>query len=256
MPRCCGSPANSVAFTLVFFLAILAETSCDQASRLRHFLHRARTKARTPADAVTPTMKDPDRHDQFLHRIKEGKIGLLLLGDSITDWWPKQGEWSWLHLAGYEPANFGVAGDRTEHLLWRITHGELDTINPKVAVLLIGTNNIGNFEDEEPVWVANAINQIVLTIHERLPNARVLLLGILPRGDKESAERKRVREVNNQIRTLEDHDKTRYLDLTSAFLDGDENIPIDIMRDQLHLTAKGYDIWFREMEPLLNEMMR
>ena len=200
-------------------------------------------------------MKDPDWHDQFLHRIKEGKIGLLFLGDSITYSWPKQGELSWARLAGYVPASFGVPGDRTEHLLWRITHGELEEINPKVAVVLIGTNNIGGFTDEKPAWVANAIKKIVLVVHERLPNTRVLLLGIFPRGEKGSSERKRVREVNNQIRTLEDHDKTRYLDLTPGFLDSDGNIPPDVMPDQLHLTARGYEIWLREMGPLLKEMI-
>jgi lysophospholipase L1-like esterase len=214
-----------------------------------------RAKRRTPADAATPIMKDPERHQQFLNRINEGNIGLLFLGDSLTDWWPTQGERSWIRLANYEPASFGVAGDRTEHLLWRITHGELEGINPKVTVVLIGTNNIGNFEDEKPESIAKAIRQIVLIIHQRLPSTRVLLIGILPRGDKNSIERKKARDVNNQIRNLEDHDKTRYLDLTSAFLDIDGNIPAAVMPDQLHLTAEGYEIWLREMEPLLKEMM-
>lgn len=250
MRRCCRSPVHCVAFTLLFFLAALIGNSSGSS------LQDAPTKPRTSADAVTPTMKDPDWHDQFLHRIKEGKIGLLFLGDSITYWWPKQGELSWARLAGYVPASFGVPGDRTEHLLWRITHGELEEINPKVAVVLIGTNNIGAFADERPEWIAESIRQIVLTIHERLPSTRVLLIGILPRGDKNSTERKKAREVNDQIRNLEDHDKTRYLDLTSALLDSDGNIPTDIMPDQLHLTARGYEIWLREMEPLLKEMMR
>jgi len=212
-------------------------------------------KGRTPADAATPMMKDPDRHEQFLNRIKEGNIGLLFLGDSLTDWWPTQGERSWRSLANYEPASFGVAGDRTEHLLWRITHGELEGINPKVTVVLIGTNNIGNFENEKPESIAKAIRQTVLIIHERLPSTRVLLIGILPRGDKNSIERKNARDVNDQIRNLEDHDKTRYLDLTSALLESDGNIPAAVMPDQLHLTARGYEIWLREMEPLLKEMM-
>jgi lysophospholipase L1-like esterase len=242
------------AFSLFFFLAVMTIAGCDR-SRLWHFL-RGTGRKRAPADAVTPTMKDPERHDQFLHQIKAGEIGLLFLGDSITDWWPTQGASSWLRLASYRPANFGVAGDRTEHLLWRITHGELNGINPKVVVVLIGTNNIGQFNEEKPAWVANGIKQIVLTIRERLPDTRVLVLGIFPRGTRQSAERKKVHEVNDQIQTLEDHNKIHYLDLASAFLDSAGNIPADRMRDQLHLTAQGYDIWFREIQPVVEEMMK
>ena len=98
---------------------------------------------RTPSDAITPAMKDQQRHADFLFRKTEGEIGLLFLGDSITDFWPRRGEASWLQLAPYKPANFGISGDRTEHLLWRIANGELDGISPKVTVLMIGTNNVG-----------------------------------------------------------------------------------------------------------------
>src|SRR5687768_6223587 len=102
---------------------------------------QAPKKPRTEADAVTPAIKDRHRHDMFLYRITQGDVGLLFLGDSITDGWPRSGEWSWLKFAPYKPANFGIGGDRTEHLLWRITNGELDGIKPKVTVLMIGTNN-------------------------------------------------------------------------------------------------------------------
>ena len=99
--------------------------------------------ARTEESAVTPVDRNPLRHAQFLYRLKEGKVGLLFLGDSITDGWPRGGEWTWLKFAPYEPADFGVSGERTEDVLWRITNGELDGISPKVTVLMIGTNNVG-----------------------------------------------------------------------------------------------------------------
>jgi lysophospholipase L1-like esterase len=240
---------------VVWLAALLILASCDRSS-IRHFLHRLRTKSRTPMDAVTPLMKDQDRHQQFLEQAKEGGIDVLFLGDSITDWWPKLGEESWRRLVDYKPANFGVSGDRTEHLLWRITHGELEGINPKVVVILIGTNNIGNFEDERPEWIASGIKQIVATVHERLPAARVLLLGIFPRDGKESAGRKIAREVNEVVRGLDDGDKTRFLDIGESFLDRDGNILPDVIPDQLHLVAKGYEIWLEKMTPLLSEMMR
>jgi beta-glucosidase len=207
-------------------------------------------------DALTPMMKDEDRHRQFLERIKQGGIDVLFLGDSITDWWPTVGEESWSRLARYNPTNFGVSGDRTEHLLWRITHGELEGIDPKAVVILIGTNNIGNFEDERPEWIADGIRQIVATVRERLPNAKVLLFGIFPRDGKDTAQRRAVRAVNDLICRLDDGDKTRFVDIGESFLDADGNIAPDLMPDQLHLSAKGYEIWFHKIAPLLAEMFQ
>jgi len=237
---------------LVCAAALLLFASCDRAS-IRHFLHG--TKARTAADAVSPVVKDQDRHQQFLERIKQGEIDVLFLGDSITEGWATIGEKSWSRLANYKPADFGIANDRTENVLWRITHGELEGIEPRVVVILIGTNNVGHFEDERPEWIAGGIRQIVATVHERLPKAKVILLAIFPRDGKESPRRRAVRDVNNLIRGLDDGDKTRFLDIGESFLDADGNIPSDIMADQLHLTAKGYEIWFEKITPLLNEII-
>jgi lysophospholipase L1-like esterase len=235
--------------------ALLVFASCDRGA-VRHFLHRLKTKPRTQMDALTPMMKDEDRHRQFLDRIKQGGIDVLFLGDSITDWWPTVGEKSWSRLAHYNPANFGVSGDRTEHLLWRITHGELEGIDPKVVMILIGTNNIGNFEDERPEWIAGGIRQIVATVRERLPNAKVLLLGIFPRDGRDTGQRQAVRTVNDLIRGLDDGDKTRFVDIGESFLDADGNIPPDIMPDQLHLSAKGYEIWNEKIAPLLAKLFQ
>jgi lysophospholipase L1-like esterase len=201
-------------------------------------------------------MKDPHRHAEFLYRITEGQVGLLFLGDSITDGWPRRGEWSWLKFAPYYPANFGVSADRTEHVLWRITHGELDGINPKVTVIMIGTNNIGQISDERPEWAANGIVKIVETVHEKLPQTQVLLLGIFPSATKGSLHRQKIAQINQTIAKLDDGKKTRYLDIGGSFLNADGEIPADVMPDKLHPSAKGYDIWYEAMEPLLKEMMK
>ena len=113
--------------------------------------------------------RNPMRHAQFLNRIKDGRLDLLFLGDSITDNWPRIGESSWMKLAPYNPADFGISGERTEDVLWRITNGELDGIAPKVTVLMIGTNNIGQHKDEKPEWTVAGIRKVVATIHEKLP---------------------------------------------------------------------------------------
>jgi beta-glucosidase len=212
-------------------------------------------KPRTPEDAVTPAIKDPKRHEQFLARIHEGPIGLLFLGDSIMDAWPSRGKESWQKFAKYDPADFGISGDRTEHVLWRITHGELDGIRPKVVVVMIGTNNVGHFKDEKPEWAAAGVKKIVETIHAKLPETKVLLLGVFPRDAKDSPTRKKVEATNQIISKLDDGQKTRYLDIGKEFLDSEGEIPKDIMPDRLHPNAKGYDIWYEAMRPLLEKMM-
>lgn len=248
--------STAIRCFILFATILLGVASCDPITELRKLVHRARTKARSASDAMTPVMKDPDRHQHFLDRIKEGDIGLLFLGDSITESWPTESAATWRQFGNYKPANFGVGADRIEHLLWRITHGELAGIDPKVVVVLIGTNNIGHFEDERSEWIANGIKQVVTTVHERLPRTKVLLLGIFPRDALDARQRKVTREVNDQIRKLDNGKDTRFLDIGDSFLDGNGNIRPEIMPDQLHLTAKGYEIWFEKMRPLLDEMMR
>jgi lysophospholipase L1-like esterase len=212
--------------------------------------------ARTPDDAVTPAVKDPQRHEQFLARIKAGPVGLLFLGDSITDVWPGRGPSSWRKLARYHPADFGISGDRTEHVLWRITHGELEGIAPKVVVIMIGTNNVGHFESEKPEWAAKGVEKIVEVVHEKLPEARVLLLGVFPRGAKDSDARKKVSAVNQLIAKLGDGRGTCYLDIGRRFLNAHGEIPADIMPDALHPSDKGYTIWYNAMRPTLERLLR
>ena len=213
-------------------------------------------KTRTAEDSLTPTVKDPKRHEQFLARIKEGPVGLLLLGDSITDFWPGRGKESWEKLAPYHPADFGISADRTEHVLWRITNGELDGIAPKTVMIMIGTNNIGHFQEEQPEWAAAGVKKIVETVHAKLPETKVLLLSVFPRDRKNSSARQKVEAINEIISKLDDGNKTRYLDISKSFLDADGEIPNDIMPDGLHPNAHGYDLWYEAMQPLLDKMMK
>jgi lysophospholipase L1-like esterase len=213
-------------------------------------------KPRTPESAITPTIKNPERHQKFLAQAKQGNIDLLFLGDSITDGWPGKGPESWKKFAPYHPADFGISADRTEHVLWRIENGELDGISPKVTVILIGTNNTGQCPDEKPEWAANGVTKIVDTVHEKLPKTKVLLLAVFPCGIKNTPRRQKVEQINKIISKLDDRKQTRFLDIGSKFLDEKGEIPPDVMPDKLHPTAKGYDIWYEAMKPLLDEMMR
>ena len=190
---------------------------------------------RTPESAVTPFDRNHKRHDGFMARIKEGPVGLLFLGDSITDGWPRGGKDTWAKFAPYHPADFGISGERTEDVLWRITNGELDGIEPKATVIMIGTNNIGHFGDEKPEWVAAGVKKIVDTVRGKLPKAKILLLGVFPReASAEGGLRKKVVAINAIIKDFGDGKDVTYLDLSAKFLDEQGNIPKDIMPDFLH----------------------
>ncbi len=193
-------------------------------------------------------------HESFLKRAKEGKIDLLFLGDSITEGWGNNAVWQ-KHYGAQNAANFGIGGDTTENVLWRIQNGELEGIAPKVTVLLIGTNNFG-LEGHAPDAVAKGIAAVVQTIHKKLPGTKVLLLAIFPRDEKPNTEtRGKIKKVNDQIAKLDDRKTVRYLDLGPKLANPDGSLSKEIMPDFLHLSEKGYQIWAESMDPLLKEMM-
>jgi len=241
-----------VAFALLLILAYANRYRLRQA---KAFVLNRYANPRASTDALTPTPKDLERHRDFLERIKRGNIDVVFFGDSITDYWPIEGENTWSRFAIYNPANFGVSGDRTEHLLWRLQNGELEGINPKVIVVLIGTNNIGAIQYQRPEWIFHGIQKIVETIQSRLPNAKIILHAIFPRNTKDSDPRKRATQVNEKIAKLADGRKIIFADFYSSFLDANGEISPDVMPDGLHLSTKGYDIWYQQLEPLLSRLM-
>jgi lysophospholipase L1-like esterase len=215
-----------------------------------------------------PTGKFQKRHADFLARGKAGPIGVLMLGDSITEGWTKAPH-IWEHYYGqWQPANFGIGGDQTQHVIWRIENGELDNIHPKVVVLMIGTNNAGVYSSEE---IVAANKKIVELIRAKIPETKVLLLAIFPRDagkDRttgviteraiaDAARRKPIIVAANiELAKLDDGKNVRFLDVGAQFLGQDGKIPWQIMPDQLHPTAAGYQLWAEAMQPLLTEMMK
>jgi lysophospholipase L1-like esterase len=193
-------------------------------------------------------------HEGFLKRAKEGKVDLLFLGDSITQGWGNNAVWQ-KHYGSLNAVNFGIGGDTTENVLWRILNGEIDGISPKVAVLMIGTNNFG-LEGHQPPDVVKGITTIVQTLRKKLPSTKILLLGIFPRDEKPATEsRKKIQTVNEQIAKLEDKKNVRYLDFGAKFTSPDGTLSKEIMPDFLHLSEKGYQIWADAMDPLLKQLM-
>ncbi len=203
---------------------------------------------------VVPVPKDEKRHAGFVEIAKKGGVEFLLLGDSITDGW-RGGGGKAVYTAHFEPlkaANFGIGGDRTQHVLWRLKNGELDGITPKLCMLMIGTNNGGDSAED----VAAGITAIVKEIQTKSPKTKVLLLGIFPRSEKPNAAREKNDKVNTIIAKLDDAGKTvKYLDIGAKFLNEDKTISKEIMPDFLHLSAKGYQIWAEAVLPTVKELL-
>ena len=140
----------------------------------------ARAADKKENSAVKPSIKDENRHKGFVAIAKKGNIDVVFFGDSITDGWRGRGQDVWKERYGtLHAANFGIGGDRTQHVLWRLQNGELDGYTPKVAVVMIGTNNLGSNTDDE---IADGIKAVVAEIKKQQPKTKILLLGIFPRG--------------------------------------------------------------------------
>jgi len=196
-----------------------------------------------------------DRDREKNNRLKEGNIDLAFIGDSITQGWEGNGKQVWESYYGARKAvNLGFGGDRTEHVIWRLTKGAWNQIKPKVAVLMIGTNNTGH-KMQDPSQTAAGIERILNILKERSPKTKVLLLGVFPRG-KAPHDRGRVinQGINQIIRRLADNDRVHYMDLGDHFLQSDGDLPTSIMPDALHLNEEGYRIWAEAMEPKLKEL--
>ena len=202
-------------------------------------------------------------HESFVTRAKQGHLDLLFLGDSITaGWlWDTGGLNVWnKYYAPRHAADFGIGYDRTQNVLWRIEHGELKHIKPKVVVLLIGTNNAGNEDNGKPrnttPEIVEGVTTIVKELRVRLPKSKVLLFGLFPRGDKNDPVREQVKEINSQLARLDDGKMVRFLDIGSKFLEPDGTLSRDIMPDLLHPSEQGYQIWADSMKDTLAGMMK
>ena len=196
-------------------------------------------------------------HEANLRRAREGGIDLLFLGDSITQGWQSAGRAVWEpRLAPFKAANFGISGDSTRQLLYRIEHGEVEGLRPKVVVLMIGTNNLyGDFNAGTDSEVVKGIRAVVGQLRERLPGSRLLLLGILPRENRHFGQR--IANINAALRELDDGMGLRFLDLTPHFQVAPGRVVEELYEpDTVHLRAAGYEVWADAMKGLLDGMMR
>lgn len=221
--------------------------------------------ARAENTATTPVPRDKKwvaRHEGFVREAKQGGINVLFLGDSITDHWRDRGSNVWnRYYAPLHAANFGISADRTQHVLWRLDHGELDSIHPKAVVLMIGTNNTGKEKDGKTIRnttpeIIAGVTAVVKELRAKLPDSKILLLAIFPRGQKGNPVRDQIAEVNRVLAQLDDGRKITYLDIGPKFLAADGTLSRDIMPDLLHPNEKGYQIWADAMGPTLDKLLK
>jgi beta-glucosidase len=207
---------------------------------------------------TTPVARTMDwwqkRQEQLNANVRKGDAQLLLIGDSITQGWEGAGKKVWEKYYGNRHAvNLGIGGDQTQHVLWRLEHGNVDGIHPKLAVLMIGTNNAASNSSEQ---TADGVRAIVEKLRSSLPSTKVLVLAIFPRGPNPEYKLRKVNEaVNEQIAKLADGKNVFYLDIGKKFLKEDGTLTKDIMPDLLHLSPEGYEIWGSSIEPTVARLM-
>ncbi len=190
-----------------------------------------------------------ERHVRTVERLRHGPADLIFIGDSITQGWEADGQRIWNAFYRHRhAANLGFNGDQTDNVLWRLQNGELDGITPKLAIVMIGTNNATRREDP-PEETAAGIQAILTTIRTRLPGSKILLLAIFPRGLSADDPLRRVNdEVNDRLRAFADQRQIFFLDRAGRLSE-------DVMPDALHPNERGYRIWADGMEGLVTQLM-
>ena len=206
---------------------------------------------------IPRTGRATNRQSLVLKRAQDhpGDYDLEFIGDSITQGWEVAGSNVWRQYYGARKTiNLGVGGDRTQHVLWRFEHGQLDGIKAKVAVVLIGTNN-SNQEDNTEADILAGVQAVIQEIRTRQPDTKIILLGIFPRGQSFSVQRGKILQVNQAIARLDDGKNIFYMDFGSQLIENDGSISKSMMRDYLHPGASGYQIWAAAIEPKLKELL-
>ena len=195
-----------------------------------------------------------NRQSLVLQRAREnpGDYDLEFIGDSITQGWEGAGKNVWQNYYGSRKClNFGVGGDRTQHVLWRFENGQLDGVKARVAIVMIGTNNSNDTEDD----ILAGVQAIVQQIRTRQPDTKIILLSIFPRGKTFSVQRGKILQVNQALARLDDGKNIFYLDFGSQLIENDGSISKSVMSDYLHPNEHGYNIWAAAMEPKLKEFL-
>ena len=227
------------------------------------------TTACTPSDSESPPSLTPNPrmlthewmslsqwyhfHAEDVALATEGEAPLIFMGDSITQGWNGEGQVYWeQHFAPLGAVNFGIGGDMTQNLLWRLKHGATEKLDPQAIMLLIGTNNL-SFTQDEPDTIAAGVTAVVDALGQSYPNADILLMGVFPRKQlPDHPIREKVSHINRLISELEVRPQVSYMDITEQLLEPDGSISEAVMPDFLHLSAEGYRRWAEAVLPWIS----
>ena len=243
--------ANLLIFTFVLALTTTTLTAQDGGrGRGRGF--------RGPLGPVAEAVPfNEERHDEFVEIAEAGNIDLLFSGDSITDWWRRGDQFGvtvWEeHFASLNAANFGIAGNNTQGVLWGMQNGELDGYQAKLIVHMLGTNNINRNSNAD---IVEGNRLILEEFKQQQPQAKILLLGVFPRGEEAGNPfRIAIDEINTGLAALADEEQVFYMDIADAFLAPDGTLSTDIMPDGLHPNTVGYQIWANAIIDTVHDLM-
>jgi lysophospholipase L1-like esterase len=199
-------------------------------------------------------------HEQLLAKAKAGRIDVYFAGDSITRRWgatdyPQFLENWTKNFYGWNAANFGWGGDSVQNVLWRLQNGELDGVNPKVIVVMAGTNNLGGRGGDAKISeVTEGLKAVLATCKEKAPKATVILMGITPRNDS-PAHNTTINSINANLAKFADGKQVLYLNINDKLANKDGKLLDGMSPDRLHLTAKAYQVWADALKPIFTELL-
>jgi lysophospholipase L1-like esterase len=256
----------------VFAATLIVEALADEAVPTAPSAKNALPLPKQPLPVSSAARPEPQLNPLFLpaHRAllqkrTQGVIDVYFLGDSITRRWQgtdyPEHKQNWdANFHGWNAANFGWGGDTTQNVLWRLEHGELDGVNPKVVVLMIGTNNVGNVPSHDEAAriddISGGIRAILNVVRNKAPRAKVILMGITPRNeDGGTAMMPTIRAINDRIATFADAETVIYINLNDKLADSGGHLFDNVSKDGLHLSIQGYQIWADALKPLLTHWL-
>ncbi len=216
-----------------------------------------------PADQPVPRTDANSRraHEQLLAKARQGRIDIYFAGDSITRRWGATDYPEFLahwnkNFHGWNAADFGWGGDSTQHILWRLQNGELDGVNPRVIVILAGTNNVGRTppDDAKVAEVVRGVKAIVETCRQKAPAATLVLTAVFPRSDNPAVV-PGIFRINAGLARLADGKSIRYLDLNDKLADANGQLFEGMTVDKLHPSLQGYQVWADALKPIFTELL-
>lgn len=249
----------------LWFFRILRGESARRAARLAAIFIACAGVARAAPDEPAPRAdaNSMRAHEQLVEKARRGGIDLYFVGDSITRRWgtsdglyrDRLANWN-ANFFGWNAGNFGWGADRIENILWRLDHGELDHVHPKVIVVLAGTNNVDRQARDaaEIDGIVRGLRAIISRCREKAPGATIVLTAIFPRNDS-PAVMPTINRINARLALLADGGKVRFLNVNARLADADGRLFDGMMADQLHPTVQGYQVWADGLKPILLELL-